>query len=86
MSDFTSCPKLPDFTHFLLQKSIGEYTYAIFCGILIASIIFIFFFVPETKNRSFNEIAASLAPGRTSTKRPIIEDGEEMQPMGAQLT
>ena len=68
--------------HFLiLQKGIEEYTYVIFVVILIASIVFIFFFVPETKNRSFDDIAASIAFGRAK-KQPFREDGEEMQPMG----
>ena len=66
----------------ILQKGIGEYTYVIFVVILIASITFIFFFVPETKNRTFDDIAASIAFGRANKKRPFAEDGEEMQPMG----
>ena len=63
------------------QKSIEEYTYIIFVVILIASIVFIFYFVPETKNRSFDDIAASIAFGRPEKKPAFEENGEEMQPM-----
>lgn len=66
-----------------IQKGIEEYAYVIFVVILIASIVFIFFFVPETKNRSFDDIAASIAFGRQGKKPAFGENGEEMQPMGA---
>ena len=67
----------------LLQKGIEEYTYIIFVVILIASIVFIFFFVPETKNRSFEEVVASIGFGRKGRQPAFGENGEEMQPMGA---
>ena len=55
--------------------------------ILIASIVFIYFFVPETKNRSFDDIATliSLINVRTvKKKQPFHEDGEEMKAMEMQ--
>ena len=68
---------------FLLQKSIEAYTYLIFIAILVASIVFIFFFVPETKNKTFDEIVRSIAFGKAN-KKSEFTDAEEMQPMGAQ--
>lgn len=68
-----------------IQKGIEEYTYIIFVVILIASIVFIFFFVPETKNRTFDDIAASIAFGRAKKQPAFGEDGEEMQPMGEKV-
>ena len=65
--------------------------------ILIASIVFIYFFVPETKNRSFDDNASSIGCvtpyttnatsvsfGRVKKKQPFHEDGEEMKAMEMQ--
>lgn len=68
---------------YILQKGIGAYTYIIFIVILVASIIFIVIFVPETKNRTFDEIAQSIAFGRAKRGGAFGQDAEEMQPMGA---
>ncbi|ESN95521.1 hypothetical protein HELRODRAFT_86697, partial [Helobdella robusta] len=35
----------------------GEFVFLIFVAIMIACLIFIFFRLPETKNKSFDEIA-----------------------------
>lgn len=66
------------------QKGIGAYTYLIFIVILVASIIFIVIFVPETKNKTFDEVAQSIAFGRQNRGNPFRQDAEEMQPMGGQ--
>ncbi|KAL3861432.1 hypothetical protein ACJMK2_007466 [Sinanodonta woodiana] len=63
-----------------IQKGIGAYTYLIFIVILVASILFIFFFLPETKNRSFDEIASSIGFRHKRKWQP----DEELQPMGSQ--
>jgi hypothetical protein len=49
-----------------LQAAMGAYTFLIFLFIIIGAIVFIFFFVPETKDRSTDEIARDLAFGRQS--------------------
>lgn len=67
---------------FILQKGIGAYTYLIFIVILIASIIFIVIFVPETKNKTFDEVAQSIAFGRANKGEAFGQDAEELQPMG----
>ncbi|WAR13754.1 GTR1-like protein [Mya arenaria] len=68
-----------------IQKAIESYTYLIFIVILVAAIIFIVIFVPETKNKTFDEIAQSIAFGR-GARRPAFNEngGEELQPMGDQ--
>lgn len=58
------------------------YVYLPFIGILIAAIVFIFFKVPETKNRTFDEIAATITRGR-KTRPPFDDLGEEMQKMNS---
>ncbi|XP_060565835.1 solute carrier family 2, facilitated glucose transporter member 1-like isoform X2 [Ruditapes philippinarum] len=65
-----------------IQKGIGAYTYLIFIVILVASIVFITIFVPETKNKTFDEIAQSIAFGRQNKGNAFGQDAEELQPMG----
>ena len=60
------------------------YVYLPFIVILVLAILFIFFTVPETKNRTFDEIAQSIAWGKAhkSGKKSLPDqDGEEMQKM-----
>lgn len=65
-----------------MQKAMLGYVYLPFIGILIGAIVFIFFKVPETKNRTFDEIAATITRGRKA--RPPFDDlGEEMQKMNS---
>ncbi|XP_064642327.1 solute carrier family 2, facilitated glucose transporter member 3-like isoform X2 [Lineus longissimus] len=49
-----------------IQTALGAYTFLIFLVVIIGAIVFIFFFVPETKGRSIDEIARDLAFGRQS--------------------
>ncbi|XP_078336749.1 solute carrier family 2, facilitated glucose transporter member 1-like [Crassostrea virginica] len=64
-----------------MQTSMQGYVYLPFIVILIGAITFIFFKVPETKNRTFDEIAATISRGREA-KAPF-DDGEEMQKMNS---
>ncbi|KAL4220891.1 Solute carrier 2 [Mactra antiquata] len=76
------CNFVLQLTFRFIQKGIGSYTYLIFIVILVASIIFIVIFVPETKNKTFDEVAQSIAFGRQNRGQPFRQDAEEMQPMG----
>lgn len=64
------------------QKAMLGYVYLPFIVILIGAIVFIFFKVPETKNRTFDEIAATITRGRKA-KAPFDDSGEEMQKMNS---
>ncbi|XP_059142892.1 solute carrier family 2, facilitated glucose transporter member 3-like isoform X2 [Physella acuta] len=59
------CAMLGFFSHCyifpILLSNLKSYTFFVFCGIDIAMAIFIHFYVPETKNKSFAEIAKSWA-------------------------
>lgn len=57
-----------------LQMLIKEYTFLIFMGFMIVCIIFIYYKVPETKNRTFEEIAAQFQPGDELEVEEVIDD------------
>ncbi|KAL8198358.1 UNVERIFIED_CONTAM: Solute carrier 2, facilitated glucose transporter member 5 [Gekko kuhli] len=59
-----------------MQEGLGPYCFLVFCGICLATVIYIFLIVPETKNKTFMEINQSMA------KRNGIElqaDKEELK-------
>ncbi|XP_074655547.1 solute carrier family 2, facilitated glucose transporter member 1-like [Tubulanus polymorphus] len=61
-----------------VQARCKEYTFIIFIMIIIGSVTFIFFFVPETKNRSFDEIAHEIGkPLGHRYKQRIAKDDPE---------
>ncbi|XP_054857586.1 solute carrier family 2, facilitated glucose transporter member 5-like [Eublepharis macularius] len=44
-----------------MEKGLGPYCFLVFCGICLATVIYIFIIVPETKNKTFMEINQSMA-------------------------
>ncbi|CAL1546765.1 unnamed protein product [Lymnaea stagnalis] len=60
------CAMLGFFSHCyifpLLLSKLDSYTFFVFCGIDLLMAIFVYFYVPETKNKTFAEIAKSWAP------------------------
>ncbi|KAJ8321106.1 hypothetical protein KUTeg_002693 [Tegillarca granosa] len=67
-----------------MQKSMLGYVYLPFIVTLALAITFIFFMVPETKNRTFDDIANSIAFGKKRGKKSKAfgdQDGEELQQM-----
>ena len=60
----------------LLQAKAKEYTFAIFVVCLIGFVLFVYFFVPETKNKTFEEIAAKFSPGGHLEVEELDEDEE----------
>jgi len=60
-----------------LQSQAKEYTFAIFVVLLIGFVLFVYFFVPETKNKTFEEIAAKFSPGGHLEVEEIDEDDDE---------
>ncbi|XP_054031866.1 solute carrier family 2, facilitated glucose transporter member 5 [Dryobates pubescens] len=59
-----------------MEAGLGPYCFLIFCAICLASIVYIFFIVPETKNKTFMEINKIMAK---RNKVEIREDKEELK-------
>ena len=67
-----------------MQKAMRGYVYLPFIGVLVIAIAFISIMVPETKNRTFDEIAQSISKGGKGKGDGMLNhEGEEMQPMKA---
>jgi len=63
---------------FYVQQAAQQYTFLIFVVLLIGFLVFTFFFVPETKNKTFEEIAAQFSPGGHLEVEEMVEDGEDV--------
>jgi len=59
------------------QAKAEEYTFAIFVVLLIGFVLFVHFFVPETKNKTFEEIAAKFSPGGHLEVEELDEDEDD---------
>ncbi|KAF1519570.1 Solute carrier family 2, facilitated glucose transporter member 5, partial [Eudyptes chrysocome] len=59
-----------------MEAGLGPYSFLIFCAICLATIVYIFFIVPETKNKTFMEINKIMAK---RNKVEIQEDKEEFE-------
>ena len=51
-----------------------EYTFIIFLVLMIGFTIFVYFFVPETKNKTFEEIASLWQPGDKIEVEELVDD------------
>ena len=58
-----------------MQDFCGPYVFFLFAGVVLAFTLFTFFKVPETKGKSFEEIAAEFRKKRGSadTPKPAVE-------------
>ena len=55
----------------------GNYVFTIFTVLMVGFLIFTYLFVPETKNKTFEEIANQFSPGEPLEVEEMIEDDEE---------
>ncbi|KFQ22426.1 Solute carrier family 2, facilitated glucose transporter member 5, partial [Merops nubicus] len=64
------------FVFLYMEAGLGPYSFLIFCAICLATIVYIFIVVPETKNKTFMEINKIMAK---RNKVEIQEDKEELK-------
>ncbi|XP_076472467.1 solute carrier family 2, facilitated glucose transporter member 3-like [Babylonia areolata] len=67
-----------------MKDGLQEYTYIVFSVILAAAIVFIFFLVPETKSKTFDQIANTISVRRRSGARNGSTGAGEAIPMSDQ--
>ncbi|XP_040291590.1 solute carrier family 2, facilitated glucose transporter member 9-like [Bufo bufo] len=54
-----------------LQESAGAFCYLVFCGVCLFVAIYVYFVIPETKNKTFLEISEMFSSGN-SLSEPVI--------------
>ena len=57
-----------------------EYTFIIFLVLMIGFTIFVYFLVPETKNKTFEEIASMWQPGDKIEVEELVDDPNYTEP------
>ncbi|XP_044231986.1 solute carrier family 2, facilitated glucose transporter member 2 [Thunnus albacares] len=62
-----------------IQDWLDSYVFILFAVILFCSTIFVYLRVPETKGKTFKEIAAGFKKGRKNTEAATPKDGTELQ-------
>ena len=62
-----------------VQDLTGDYVFTIFVVLLIAFLVFTYLFVPETKNKTFEEIANQFSPGEPLEVEEMIDDDEDYE-------
>jgi len=61
-----------------VQKLTGNYVFTIFIVLMIGFLVFTYVFVPETKNKTFEEIANQFSPGEPLEVEEMIDDDDEL--------
>ena len=63
----------------MLQVVIGHWTFIMFMLLMVGFTAFVFFKVPETKNRTFEEIASMFQPVGVIEVEETIDDPEPLE-------
>lgn len=59
-----------------MQKLISAYTFVIFFVFMVGFLVFVYFFVPETKDKTFEEVASQFQPGPAIEVEEVVEDDD----------
>lgn len=57
-----------------MQQAIKEFTFILFLVLMIGFTTFVFFKAPETKNKTFEEIASLFQPGGVIEVEEVVDD------------
>lgn len=74
------CNFVVGITFTFIQESIDAYTFLVFMSFCILTTIFVFFFVPETKGKTFDEIISLFKGGAHKNQGFEMKDNEEEKP------
>ncbi|XP_036402830.1 solute carrier family 2 member 15a [Megalops cyprinoides] len=74
MSNFTVGFVFP-----FLQMSAGSYCYLVFCGICMAVAAYVFFIIPETKNKTFVEISQMFASKQGIMESQLLTSPDQLK-------
>ncbi|NWR50521.1 GTR5 protein, partial [Regulus satrapa] len=66
-----------------MEAGLGPYSFLIFCAICVATMLYIFFIVPETKNKTFMEINRIMAK-RNKVEIQENKEHQDSYPLGKQ--
>lgn len=62
-----------------LQMSAGAFSYLVFCGVSLFVAIYVYYVIPETKNKTFLEISEMFSSGKSLSKPGIPGDDMKLR-------
>lgn len=64
-----------------LQMSAGAFCYLVFCGVCIFVAVYVYFVIPETKNKTFMEISEMFSSGKSLSTSVVAVDNMKLKKM-----
>ncbi|PIO30372.1 hypothetical protein AB205_0075790 [Aquarana catesbeiana] len=64
-----------------LQISAGAFCYLVFCGVCIFVAVYVYFVIPETKNKTFMEISEMFSSAKSLSTPVVAVDNMKLKKM-----